>query len=122
LSQEKLLHLAAFCISKVVNVVHENGDSRRNGQKADAALDAVRRLAVLCETVNPTSARREPITIVNGLSDDERQNQERLAMTSGSPMLVDQSTVRSPWWWAVTGSVVYAVAERLGIRRKTPRN
>jgi hypothetical protein len=121
LSQEKLLHLAAFCISKVVDAVHESGDSRRNDRKAEAALDAVRQLALLCGTADQTAAQFEPITIVNGQTIDERQNQDEKTTAAGSPTLVERSMVGSPSWWAAAASVMYVVAERLGIRTKTPR-
>jgi hypothetical protein len=77
LSQEKLLHLAAFCMSKVAIAVDESGDARRNDQKAEAALDAVRQLSLLCEAGDQVEARTEPITIVNGQSNGAGQNQER---------------------------------------------
>jgi hypothetical protein len=121
LSQEKLLHLAAFCISKVVNSAHEKVDSRWNDQKVEAAFDAVRQLARLCETADQAAARFEPVTIVNGQTNDERQNQERKTPASRSPTLFERSTVGTPSWWAAAGSVMYAVAARLGIRTKTPR-
>jgi hypothetical protein len=120
LSRDKLLHLAAFCISKAVNTVHESVDSR-NDKQAETAMDAVRQLAQLCETGDHSAARLEPITIVNGQSNDERQNHERQATTSASLTLVKRSVVRSPLWWTAAGSVMCAVAERLGIRKRTPR-
>ena len=110
LSQEKLLHLAAFCISKVVDAVHENGDSQRNDQQAEAAFDAVRQLALLCGTADQAAAQFEPVTIVNGQTNDERQDEEQKTTTSGSPTLVERSMVGSPSWWAAAGSVMYAVA------------
>jgi hypothetical protein len=120
LSQEKLLHLAAFCISKVVDEVHECGDSQ-NDQQAEAAFDAVRQLALLCKTADQVAARFEPVAIVNGQTNDERQDQDRKTTTSASPTLVERSMVGSPSWWAAAGSVMYAVAKRLSIRTKTPR-
>jgi hypothetical protein len=121
LSQEKLLHLAAFCISKVVNAVDKSRDSRRNDQMAEAAFDAVRQLALLCETADQAAARFEPANIVNGQTNNERRNQEQKITASGSPALVERSMVGSSWSWAAAGSVMYAVAERLGIRPNTPR-
>jgi hypothetical protein len=119
LSQEKLLHLAAFCISKVVDAVHESGDSR-NDQQAEATFDAVRQLALLCGTADQAAAQFEPVTIVNGQTNDERQDQVRKTTTSGSPTLVERSMVGSRSWWAAAGSVMYAVAKRLSFRTKTP--
>jgi hypothetical protein len=121
LSQEKLLHLAAFCMSKVVNAVHEKGDSRWNDQKTEAAFDAVRQLALLCGTADQAAARFETLTIVNGQTNDERQDEEQKTATSASPTLVERSMVGSPSWWAAAGSVMYSVAKRVGIRTKTPR-
>jgi hypothetical protein len=118
LSQEKLLHLAAFCISKVVDVVHERSDSR-NDQPAEAAFDAVRQLALLCKTANQAATRFEPVAIVNGQTNEERQDQDRKTTTSGSPTLAERSMVGSPSWWAAAGSVMYAVAKCLSIRKKT---
>jgi hypothetical protein len=121
LSSEKLLHLAAFCKSKVVDVVHECDDSQRNDQQAEAAFDAVRQLARLCKTAGQAAAQFEPVAIVNGKTNDERQDQVRKTTTSGSPTLVERSMVGSSSWWAVAGSIMYAVAKRLSIRMKTPR-
>ena len=39
LSPEKLLHLAAFYVSKAATGVNENSESRRNGPNAEAALN-----------------------------------------------------------------------------------
>lgn len=66
LSPEKPLHLAAFCVSTAANIVSDSAESRRNGPEAEAALDAVRQLAPLCEAAGLGDARLETVTVVNG--------------------------------------------------------
>ena len=78
LSHDKLLHLAAFCVSKVAIAADERGDTRWNEPKAEAALDAIRQLSLLCEKAVHGKGQIEPATIVNGQANSERQNQERL--------------------------------------------
>jgi uncharacterized membrane protein YeaQ/YmgE (transglycosylase-associated protein family) len=47
LSQDKLLHLAAFCLSKVADATDERRQSRP-GERAEAAADVIRQLSLLC--------------------------------------------------------------------------
>ena len=82
LSHDKLLQLAAFCVSKVAIAADERGDARWNEPKAEAALDAIRQLSLLCEKAVHGKAQIEPVTIVNGQANSERQNQERCATPS----------------------------------------
>jgi uncharacterized membrane protein YeaQ/YmgE (transglycosylase-associated protein family) len=82
LSHDKLLHLAAFCVLKAVIAADERGDTRWNEPKAEAALDAIRQLSLLCEKAVHGKAQIEPVTIVNGQANGERQNQERCATPS----------------------------------------
>lgn len=49
LSQDRLLHLAAFCMSKVAVAADDRGDARRDEQKVEAAVDVIRQLSSLCE-------------------------------------------------------------------------
>ncbi|MEX2308998.1 MAG: hypothetical protein WD738_15460 [Pirellulales bacterium] len=121
LSQEKLLHLAAFCVSKVANHIEESGESPRNGQNAEAALDAVRQLSLLCEKADQADARIEPVTIVNGQTNGERHNDERHTTTSATPTLAEKCIVRLLRLRAAAGSAMGAVAGRRNIRGKTPR-
>ena len=87
---------------------------RGNDQQAEATFDAVRQLTgMLCKTADQAAAKFEPVAIVNGQTNDERQDHDRKTTTSGSPALVERSMVGSPSWWAAAGSVIYAVAKPL---------
>jgi uncharacterized membrane protein YeaQ/YmgE (transglycosylase-associated protein family) len=65
LSQDKLLHLAAFCVSKVAIAPDDRGHSRKGERKPEAAVDVVRQLSLLCGRQDQAE---EPIRslIVNG--------------------------------------------------------
>jgi hypothetical protein len=47
LSQDKLLHLAGFCLAKVANATDDRRHSRP-GERAKAAADIIRQLSLLC--------------------------------------------------------------------------
>ena len=104
LSQEKLLHLAAFCLSKVAIELNKGGETHRNGPKAEAALDAIRQLSILCESANQASAGIGPTTVVRGHTDGERQDLEQHTPTPVSPALVEKSTLHR--LWAAVGSAM----------------
>src|SRR5688572_15121221 len=76
LSPEKLLHLASFCVSKVVNSIDKSGRSQPNGPKLEAALDAVRQLSLLCQPTDHTDARNGTTLIVNGQTNVETQHEK----------------------------------------------
>jgi hypothetical protein len=81
LSQEKLLHLAAFCISKVAIDIDEKGKQRRNELKEEAALDVVRQLSALCDNANPSDACLKPVIVVIGHTSNEAATRERSTLT-----------------------------------------
>ena len=60
LSHDKLLHLAAFCVSKAAIAADERGDTRWNEPNAEAALDAIRQLSLLCEKAVHGKAKSSP--------------------------------------------------------------
>ncbi len=66
LSPEKLLHLAAFCISRVATNSNINGQPRRHGPRGGAALDAVGQFSLLIDDANPFGACPEPVMIISG--------------------------------------------------------
>jgi len=121
LSQEKLLHLAAFCVSKFAGNIDESGESRQNGPQAEAALDVVRQLSLLCGKADQADVTIEPITIVTGHTNGERQSHERQTTAATTPTLVETCIVRLLRLRAATGSIIGAVAGRLNFRWKTPR-
>ena len=47
ISNDRLLHLAAFCISQVAIMQNEGGESFRSEPRASAAIDAVRQLSAM---------------------------------------------------------------------------
>ena len=121
LSEDKLLHLAAFCLSKVAIDAHEGGKTRRSESKSQAALDAIRQLSMLCEKADQADARIEPTTSVNGRTNAEKHDGERQTTTAATPELAEKRTVRLRRLRAATGSIIGAVVARLNIRWKTPR-
>lgn len=64
LSQERLLHLAACRLSKVAVDSSKGGEAHRNGPKAEAALDAIRQLSLLCETADQTNTGIERPSVI----------------------------------------------------------
>ena len=120
LSEDKLLHLAAFCLSKVAIDAHEGGKTRRSESKSQAALDAIRQLSMLCEKADQADARIEPTASVNGRTNAERHDWERQTTTAATPTLAEKRTVLRRLW-AATGSIMRAVVARLNIRWKTSR-
>jgi hypothetical protein len=81
LSQEKLLHLAAFCISKIAIDADDKGKQQRNESKEEAALDVVRQLSELCDNANPADACLKPVIVVIGHADNEAATRERSTST-----------------------------------------
>ena len=80
LAQDKLLHLAAFCLSKVAVTTEERGDERSNESNAEAVLDAIRQLSVLCQKAVHREAQIEPVTIVNGQTNDGQHQESRVRL------------------------------------------
>jgi uncharacterized membrane protein YeaQ/YmgE (transglycosylase-associated protein family) len=74
-SQDKLLHLAAFCVSKVAIATDESGDARKDEKKAGAALDAIRQLSLLCGKAAQAEKSVEAVIIIDGQTNGEDQNE-----------------------------------------------
>jgi hypothetical protein len=121
LSPEKLLHLAAFCVSKAANIVDDGAESRRNGPDAEAGLDAVRQLSLLCDNADHAVGRLEPVTRVNGQTNAEREMQERHRMTAVPPTAAEKRTGYSPTLRVALSSTIRHLVGRLNICWKTPR-
>ncbi len=85
LSPEKLLHLAAFCVSKATTDGDAETEQHGIGPNREVALDVVRQLSVLCDTADLEHAQQEPVTIVNGETLLERQNKAAQSMTAIPP-------------------------------------
>jgi len=98
LSHDKLLHLAAFCVSKVANNIDEGMERLPNGPKAEAALDAIRQLSLLCEKT--VHARKEHIIVVNGQTNVETRNHARHKTTSATPSLAEKCLAGLLRLWA----------------------
>ncbi len=74
LSQDKLLHLAAFCVSKVTIATDDRGDARQDENNAGAALDAIRQLSLLCGKAAQVEKPVEAVMIVDGQTKGEGEN------------------------------------------------
>jgi Transglycosylase associated protein len=74
LSQDKLLHLAAFCLSKVTIATDHNGDARQDEKKAGAALDAIWQLSLLCGKADQAEKSVEAVIIIDGQTKGDGQN------------------------------------------------
>ncbi len=74
LSQDKLLHLAAFCVSKVTIAPNESEDARQDEKKTGAALDAIRQLSLLCRKADQAEKPVEAVIIIDGQTNGEGQN------------------------------------------------
>ena len=122
LSQEKLLHLAAFCISKVAGNVNKDGEAHRNGPMAEAALDAIRQLSLLCQEADQAGARIEPVTIVNGQTEVERQKHEQHTTPSATLTFIENGRCRLVHSRTAKGSIMRAVAGWFNLQRQTPRS
>src|ERR1051325_6229166 len=66
LSPQKLLHLAAFCVSTAAENIGISKENRDNGITREAALEVVRELSTLCDNADLTAAKQAPVTIING--------------------------------------------------------
>jgi hypothetical protein len=74
LSPQKLLHLAAFCVSTAAENIGDRKESCNNDANREAALEVVRELSALCDNAHLIAAQRAPVTIINGCSFQEAQN------------------------------------------------
>jgi uncharacterized membrane protein YeaQ/YmgE (transglycosylase-associated protein family) len=74
LSQDKLLHLAAFCVSKVAIATDNGGDARQDEKKVGAALDAIRQLSLLCEKADQAEQPVKAVIIIDGQSNSDDKN------------------------------------------------
>ena len=121
LSQEKLLHLAAFCLSKVASNINKSGDTELNNAKAEAALDAIRKISVLCDQASPAARSMAAATIVLGHTSGGRQNEELNPTTSSAPTSVRKWRPSLARLSAAAASMMCAVRGRLNNRSKTNR-
>jgi uncharacterized membrane protein YeaQ/YmgE (transglycosylase-associated protein family) len=74
LSQDKLLHLAAFCVSKVSIATDDSGGVRQDEKKAGTALDVIRQLSLLCGKAAQAEKPVEAVIIIDGQTKGEGQN------------------------------------------------
>jgi uncharacterized membrane protein YeaQ/YmgE (transglycosylase-associated protein family) len=74
LSQDKLLHLAAFCLSKATIAADASADARQDEKKAVAALDAIRQLSLLRGKADPAEKPVKAVIIIDGQTKGEGQN------------------------------------------------
>jgi hypothetical protein len=121
LSPEKLLHLAAFCVSKAATDVNENSESRRHGPKAEAALDVVRQLELLCENAVWGSAQLETVTVVTGQTNGDRETRERHRTTAVPPTMTESCDGDLGKLREAVNSTLRDLVRRLNICWKTPR-
>ena len=73
-SQDKLLHLAAFCMSKVTIATGDSGDLRQDEKHSGAVLDVIRQLSLLCGTAAQAEKPVEAVIIIDGQTNGEGQN------------------------------------------------
>jgi hypothetical protein len=85
LSPQKLLHLAAFCVSTAAENVGVLKESLDNGANREAALEVVRELSALCDNADLIAAQRAPVTIINGCNVQEAQNDPAHSTTDTPP-------------------------------------
>jgi hypothetical protein len=109
LSQEKLLHLAAFCVSKAAIESNDCGKPDPGAPKAEAALDAVRQLLSLFEK-GSYAGMRSKCVIVNGHANGERQDAERQATAAEAATTVEKTITRLRHLRAAARSAWHAVA------------
>lgn len=118
LSQEKLLHLAVFCVTNAANHIDGSG-ALRKAPNVEAALDVVRQLSLLCENADQVDARHEPVIIVNGETNDERHNHERHITGFVTPTLIERWFAHARRLRAAMRSAVRGLIGRLNICSKT---
>jgi hypothetical protein len=121
LSTEKLLHLAAFCVSKAIKDVGDETEQHGNGRNREVALDVVRQLSVLCENAGQVQVQLEPVIIVKGQTNQERHNDERHAMAMASKP-VEKPRFDSMRLQSMASSVIDRSIVWLKFASKTPRN
>jgi hypothetical protein len=120
LSPEKLLHLAAFCVSKAATELNGCEEPQPAAPNAEAALDAVRQLLPLFEEGVHADLRSEHF-IVNGHTNGEKQDHVRRSTTAEAAMFAEESFFGLRRLRAATGSTIRGLVERLNIGGKTPR-
>jgi hypothetical protein len=120
LSPEKLLHLAAVCVSKAATESNGREERPPAAWKAEAALDAVRQLLPLFEEGVHADLRSKRV-IVNGLTNGERHDAEPRMTTAEAATIVKKSIGRLRRLRAAVGSKMQGLVERLNNSDKTPR-
>jgi hypothetical protein len=120
LSPEKLLHLAAFCVSKAAKSVVDETEPHIKGPDREVALDVVRQLSLLCENANQVQAQLKPAMIIKGETSQERHNDEQRAAAVASPLVAKRKI-----GWVLLRSMLGSVVDRLfgcfNVASKTPR-
>ena len=111
LSQEKLLHLAAFCLSKVAGNVNKAGIRTQMDHMAEAALDAIRQLSLLCQEADQAASNLNPSRLSTVKPTVERQKHEQHTTPSATLTFIENGRCRLVHSrWAAKGSIMCAVA------------
>jgi hypothetical protein len=118
LSPEKLLHLAAFCVSKAAKDGDAETEQHGIGPDREVALDVVRQLSVLCDDADLEHAQREPVTVVKGETLKERQNNAAQSTTA----IVPKVGVRDLRLRRMGSALFYPVAWLFGCESSHSRN
>lgn len=113
LSPEKLLHLAAFCVSKVATELDRCDEPHPAAPQAEAALDAVRQLLPLLEEGVHADPRSKSV-IVNGRTDGERRDALPQMTTAEAGAILERSIGRLRRLRAAAGSAWRALAGENG--------
>jgi hypothetical protein len=72
-SNDRLLHLAAFCVSQVAIIQNEGGKSFCSEPRSLAAIDAVRQLSTIYEKMFNGSARTDAVIEIEGKSQPTKE-------------------------------------------------
>jgi hypothetical protein len=112
---EKLLHLAAFCVSMATK---DAGTNHGIGPNREVALDVVRQLSVLCDDADLEHAQQELVTIVNGETLMERQNNAAQSTTAIAPKV----EIRDPRLQRIGSALYYPVAWLFGCESSLSRS
>ena len=121
LSTAKLLHLAAFCVSKAAKDVPGQTEQHGKEPNRELALDVIRQLSALCEISGQVQVQLAPVVIVEGQTNQERHNHERQAMAMASKS-ADKPRIDRKWAQSVANSVINRPIGWLKFALKTPRN
>jgi hypothetical protein len=87
LSTEKLLHLAAFCVTRAAEDIDDGKEQHGNGPNREVAVDVVRQLSALCENAGLAQVQLEPVTTVIGRTHQEIRDEEVRATAMASKVV-----------------------------------